>query len=98
MYLQGRNLLLVMAFAGAAAIAAFTQVQPAQAQSAAALKEFSGIWTHPSLGFELPLSGPGPVVNKSRLKTGASNFDQLVGDYTNPILKPAAAEIVRKKG
>jgi hypothetical protein len=98
MYLQGRNRLLIMALAGAAAIAAVTQVRPAQAQSAEALKEFSGIWTHPSLGFELPLSGPGPVVNKSRLKTGASNFDQLVGDYTNPILKPATAEIVRQRG
>lgn len=27
-----------------------------------------------------------------------SNFAQLVGDYTNPILKPQAAEIVRKHG
>jgi hypothetical protein len=28
------------------------------------------------------------VLNKSRLPNGASNFNQLVGDYTNPILKP----------
>jgi len=27
-----------------------------------------------------------------------SNFNQLVGDYTNPILKPEAAEVVKKKG
>jgi hypothetical protein len=26
------------------------------------------------------------------------NPDQLVGDYTNPILKPDAAEIVKKHG
>jgi len=97
MQLQGRSLLLVMAMAGAT-IVAFAQVRPAAAQSAEALKEFSGIWTHPSLGFELPLSGPGPVVNKSRLKSGASNFDQLVGDYSNPILKPATAEVIRKLG
>jgi hypothetical protein len=38
------------------------------------------------------------VRNKSRLRSGASNPDQLVGDYSNPILKPAAAEIVKKFG
>jgi hypothetical protein len=100
-----RNFLLVVTLAGAA-------VTPAGAQSAApsieraggstqgtaSIPDFSGIWTHPSLGFELPVSGPGPVVNKSRLPNGASNFDKLVGDYTNPILKPQAAEIVKKRG
>ena len=49
-------------------------------------------------GFGPPLSGPGPVRNKTRLPTGASNFSMLVGDYTNPILKPAAAEAVKKFG
>jgi hypothetical protein len=38
------------------------------------------------------------VRNTSRLPSGAGNFDQLVGDYTNPILKPDAAELVRKRG
>ena len=53
---------------------------------------------HPSLpGFEPPASGPGPVTNRSR-RNGVSNYDQLVGDYTNPILKPGAAEVVKKKG
>jgi hypothetical protein len=50
------------------------------------------------LGFESPLSGPGPVVNKMRTRTGTSDAALLVGDYTNPILKPAAAEIVKKRG
>ena len=27
-----------------------------------------------------------------------SNYDQLVGDYTNPILQPWAAEVVKKYG
>jgi hypothetical protein len=53
---------------------------------------------HPSLGFESPVSGPGPVVNKSRLPNGSSNYSKLVGDYSNPILKPQAAEIVKKRG
>jgi len=39
-------------------------------------------------GFEPPQSGPGPVLNKSRESTGKGKLTQLVGDYTNPILKP----------
>jgi len=83
------------------------------AQGVALNPDFSGIWSHPSFpGFEPPASGPGPVRNKSRRPQ--VNFDgrvlpavndvlvsnpaQLVGDYTNPILKPHAAEAVRKKG
>jgi mRNA interferase HigB len=68
------------------------------AQSAASIPDFSGIWAHPSLGFEPPLSGPGPVLNKSRLPTGQSNLARRVGDYTNPILKPEAAAVVKKHG
>jgi hypothetical protein len=61
--------------------------------------DFSGIWTHPYWpGFDPPLSGPGPVVNKSRMPNGVGNSDQLVGDYTNPILKPQAAEIIKRHG
>jgi hypothetical protein len=64
--------------------------------------------------FEPPASGPGPVTNRSRwpqlpqtlggsvalppTKEGVSNYDQLVGDYTNPILQPWAAEVVKKFG
>jgi len=36
--------------------------------SSPAIPNFSGIWGHTYLGFELPVSGPGPVVNKSRRK------------------------------
>ena len=61
--------------------------------------DFSGLWVHPTLpGFEPPLSGPGPVRNLARNPAGASNFNRLVGDYNNPILKPEAAEIVKKHG
>jgi hypothetical protein len=42
------------------------------------------------------------VVNKSRVRGGAndgvSNFREFVGDYANPILKPAAAQVVKKHG
>jgi hypothetical protein len=71
--------------------------------NAASIPDFSGIWSHNSLpGFEPPASGAGPVVNKSRRREGpqrgVSNINELVGDYTNPILKPQAAEIVKKLG
>jgi hypothetical protein len=74
--------------------------------------DFSGVWGNPYLyGIEPPLSGPGPVVNKSRRRQTVdvdgrplaaakaplvSSAIQLVGDYANPILSPAAAEVVKK--
>jgi hypothetical protein len=67
-------------------------------QSAASIPDFSGAWVHAGLGFGPQLSGPGPVRNKSRLPSGQSNFNIVVGDYTNPILKPQAAEVVKKLG
>src|SRR5215467_8410013 len=66
--------------------------------NSAQVPDFSGAWAHPGLGFGPPLSGPGPIRNKSRTPRGQSNFDQVVGDYTNPILKPEAAEVVKKFG
>jgi hypothetical protein len=83
-------------------------------QKGAAIPDFSGIWGDPYLfGIEPPLSGPGPVVNKSRrrqlfdadgLPLQATNAPlvsdpfQMVGDYANPVLKPQAAEEVKKHG
>jgi hypothetical protein len=65
-------------------------------------------------GFSPPLSGQGPVVNRVRRAqtyganglalpatprpAQSSNTSQYVGDYTNPILKPQAAAIVKKHG
>ena len=63
------------------------QLRRPPAARTAAIPDFSGVWRHPSLpGFEPPASGPGPVTNRSR-RNGVSNWDQLVGDYTNPILQ-----------
>jgi hypothetical protein len=106
---QRWNFLSLMTLAAATATAALGQT-PAPAvgptgstQAAASMPDFHGLWSHPSLpGFEPPLSGPGPVVNKSRLRggpqKGVSNIDQPVGDYANPILKPPAADVVKKHG
>ena len=102
MNLQQRTLHVAAILAMAIAIPALAQApQPTAGASAAhnaSIPDFFGIWVHPFLGFDNPESGPGPVRNKSRMRNGASNFDQLVGDYSNPILKPHAAEIVKKMG
>jgi hypothetical protein len=71
---------------------------PAWAQTTTPIPDFSGIWWHPSLpGLEPLASGPTSLVNRSR-RNGVSNYDQLVGDFTNPILKPQTAAIVKKFG
>jgi hypothetical protein len=88
---------------------AFTQER---SQAAASIPDFSGIWGNPYLyGIEPPLSGPGPVVNKARRRQTldvdgrplpvanaplVSEAMRLVGDYTNPILKPDTAEVVKR--
>jgi hypothetical protein len=65
----------------------------------ASVPDFSGMWVHPYFpGIEPPASGPGPVLNRSRRPDGTANSRQFVGDYTNPILKPAAADVVKRHG
>src|SRR5215468_9710018 len=104
MNVQPRDFLLCAMLVAATPALAQTvapSVPPAagRAQDGAAIPQFSGRWAHPYLtGFEPPRSGPGPVRNKSRLPNGVANFQQLVGDYSNPILKPHAAEMVKKHG
>ena len=68
-------------------------------EGAASVPDFSGIWARLSFpGFEPPLAGPGPVTNRLRSPNGAASIYGYVGDYTNPILKPPAVEIVKKHG
>jgi hypothetical protein len=79
------------------AFAAFI-AHPAVAQTHYAVPDFSGIWHRwfrPGLGPSA--SGPGPLVNRS-VFGGVSDYNQLVGDYTNPILKPQAAATVKQLG
>jgi hypothetical protein len=104
MNLPRRQFLFVVALATAASTPVLGQtpapaaVTPATTQNAASIPDFSGVWAHPALGFESPVSGPGPVRNLSRTRAGASDFNSLVGDYKNPILQPWAAEVVKKFG
>jgi hypothetical protein len=65
----------------------------------ASVADFSGMWVHPYFpGIEPPESGPGPVFNRLHRANGSANNNQWVGDYTNPILKPEAAAIVKRHG
>jgi hypothetical protein len=91
MDLRCRHLPLVFTLAAAVVTPAFAQT----GTTTASIPDFSGVWWHPSLpGLEPLASGPTSLKNRSR-RNGVSNYDQLVGDFTNPILKPQTAEIVR---
>ena len=111
---QWRNLLLTVTLAAMAAAPALGQTSTPALGQAGSIPDFSGIWGHLSLpGFEPPLLGAGPVTNRTRTSqivggdgrpvpatNGAlvSSIYQFVGDYSNPILKPQAAEVVKKHG
>jgi hypothetical protein len=47
--------------------------------------------------FEQPPSGPGPVLSRLRRPDGTVILC-VVGDYTNPILRPEAAATIKKIG
>lgn len=74
--------LLAAAMSSVLALPAFAQTVP----------DFSGLWAHPSVGWEMPVSGPGGV----RHKEGFTGSARLIGDDTNPVLKPATAETIRR--
>src|SRR3974377_351872 len=100
-----RDFLLVVTLAAVTATPVFGQsVVPTVGaanggpESGASIPDISGKWLPPSAPACEPLSsGPTSVVNRSR-RNGTGNINQLVGDYTNPILKPEAAEVLKKHG
>jgi len=97
---QRRDVILVLWFAAVIATPAFGQVAAnGGSEGAVSIPDFSGIWLH-SNGFEPLSSGPTSLVNRSRRRVNGGNPNgvRLVGDYTNPILKPEAVEIVKKHG
>ena len=102
---QWRNFPLVFTLATAVVTPTFGQaaaptVGPAGSgeESAASIPDFSGIWVHSLPGFEPLPSGPTALVNRSRRPNGTGDILKLAGDYTNPILKPEAAEAVKRHG
>jgi hypothetical protein len=56
------------------------------------IPSFEGMWQRDGIAFDPPPVGPGPVRNT------IVSRQVWVGDYTNPILRPDAAEIVRANG
>jgi hypothetical protein len=102
MNLQRRDFLLLVTLAAATTMPAWRQtLAPALGtasaiQGAASIPDLSGIWGRNYFAFEPPTSGPGPVVSKLRRPDGTLFL--YVGDYTNPILRPQAAEAVKKSG
>jgi hypothetical protein len=78
---------------------------PSFADDSRAIPDFSGTWGRNAFNFETPSSGRGPISNLRRVgkdastpTTGGGDPIPLVGDYMNPILKPHAAEIVKRMG
>jgi hypothetical protein len=109
MHNRQRDFLLLVMLAAASITPTLGQgVAPAvgpgnSSASTASVPDFSGTWSNQALNaLEPPLSGPGPVRNRSRVHTGPQagigDGRQLVGDYTNPILQPWAAEVLKKFG
>ena len=84
-------------------------VAPAMAaESSSRVPDFSGQWGRDMLFFEPPPSGPCPVINSVRKADGTVTplarcctivtEGGWLGDPTNPILNPEAAEAVKKFG
>lgn len=93
---SGRRMRCLLGGVACAASIAWTATA---ADRTSAVPDFSGIWAHPSIpGFEPLASGPTSITNRSRREGGVSDNRQLVGDYTNPILKPEAADVVKRHG
>src|ERR1700681_3592493 len=99
---QPWGFLFLLAFSATVTVPAFAQVLPPAAgrtEGAASIPDFSGMWVHPYFpGIEPPASGPGPVFNRLHRPDGTGSGRELVGDYTNPILKPETAAIVKRHG
>ncbi len=69
----------------------------ASAAEITAVPDFSGQWgRYFSFAFEPSASGPGPVRNIAGVPR--ADVGLRVGDYNNPILKPKAADVVKKRG
>jgi len=60
------------------------------ADSAAPVPDLSGAWSRLTFGFERPTSGPGPIGRYN-------NQPNVGGNFNNPILKPDAAAVVKRR-
>jgi len=92
------NLPIAVRFLGIVCTAAFIGAPTTSVGAQPAnTPDFSGIWGR-WLHFEQPASGPGPIVNTTGSAAGTMDDYRWAGDYKNPILKPGAADVVKKRG
>lgn len=89
-----------LSFAVGTLISTFIFANHATAQSdRAPIPDLTGTWGRNALFLEQPLSGSGPVTFRLRTPIGTMDFYKgYIGDYTNPILKPEAAAVIKKLG
>ena len=73
-------------------VAGFAFAALAISPACADVPDLSGVWGRNTIDYTAPDSGKGPLKNIS----GRRNM--MVGDYNDPMLKPWAAEIVKKNG
>jgi len=78
---------------------------PAFADVSRTIPDFSDKWGRNAFNLEMPSVGPGPIRNLRRVGKDASTPTSgggdpipLVGDYMDPILKPHAAEVIKRMG
>lgn len=76
-------------------VASAAAIAPA---TAAQIPDLSGPWGRNVLYLEAPPSGAGPVTNRMKRPNGSQDGSALFGDYTNPILKPATADALKRFG
>ena len=98
--MRRQNVLFLVILLAATGLGSGQAAPPAESgtKATASIPDLSGAWAHTSItGFEPLASGPTSLKNLSRRGVTSDNR-QLVGDYRNPILKPEAAEIVKKHG
>jgi len=71
----------------------------AGAEKAGSVPDLSGHWSRTNFNLEQPDSGPRFIANTLKKPDGTIDDDTArVGDYTNPILTPEGARILREHG
>jgi hypothetical protein len=69
------------------------------AENSAGIPQLSGHWSRTNFNLEQPDTGPKFIANTLKKPDGTIDDDTArIGDYTNPILTPEAARILREHG
>src|ERR1700674_3428542 len=67
------------------------------AGNAAPVPDLAGSWARATFAIEQPASGPGPLRNLARRADEKADADPAAVSYMNRMLKPEAAELVKKR-